>query len=236
MTLIYHDVYLYDIEACHYTILKNMGFDLEVDSSDKLQRNIYIGKLMKNNPRLISLLRKTTISVIDDYLRENKVKEDEIILRQYDGLILTKKLYQTNLHIPFNIRNIFQVFIFSIDRKKYIALDNNNNVIVKGVSHQYDKMNQIYHKLTQLIMLNREAIFQNLNKLKQSFFNNSDLHMFAIPIDDKRVKILLKRYGEITMSHSAIKFVSSEDIDKTKYFQYYIELFTKSIVLEYLNN
>jgi len=196
MTLIYHDVYLYDIEACHYTILKNMGYNLEVDASDKLQRNIYIGKLMRGNPRLISLLRKTTISVIDDYLRENKVKEDEIVLRQYDGLILTRKLYQ-----------------------------------VKGVSHQYDKMNQVYHKLTQLTMLNREAIFRNLDKLKQSFFNNSDLHMFAIPIDDKRVKVL-----EVIISRSAIKLVSSEDIDKTKYFQYYIEPFTKSIVLEYLNN
>jgi len=60
--------------------------------------------------------------------------------------------------------------------------------------------------------------------------------MFAIPVDDKRVKVLLKRYGEVTMSRSAVKFVSSEDIDKTKYFQYYIEPFTKSIVLEYLNN
>ena len=236
MTLIYHDVYLYDIEACHYTILKNMGYKLEVDNSDKFQRNMYIGKLMKDNPRLISLLRKTTISVVTDYLRENKVKEDEIILRQYDGLILTRKLCQTNLHIPFNIRNIFQVFIFSIDRKRYIALDINNNIIVKGVSHQYDEMNQIYYKLTQFTMLNRESIFRNLDKLKQSFFNNSILHMFTIPIDDKRVRVLLKHYGEITMSRSAAKLITSEDINKTEYFRYYIEPFTQSIILEYLNN
>lgn len=233
MTLIYHDVYLYDIEACHYTILKNMGYNLDVNASDKLQRNIYIGKLMKGNPRLISLLRTTTISVIDDYLRENKVKEDEIILRQYDGLILTRKLYQTNLHIPFNVRNIFEVLVFSIDRKKYIALDTNDNITVKGVSHQYDKIKQIYYKLVKLTMLNREAIFRNLDKLKHMFFQSSDI--FAIPTENKQVKVILKRYGEVTVSQSAAKFISNEDIDKKKYFQHYIEPFSKSITLEYLS-
>jgi len=232
MTLIYHDVYLYDIEACHYTILKNMGYNLNVDASDKLQRNIYIGKLMKGNPRLISLLRKTTISVIDDYLRENKVKENEIILRQYDGLILTRKLYQTNLHIPFNIRNIFEVLVFSVDRKKYIALDVNDNITVKGISHHYEKMNQIYYKLIKSTMLNREAMFRNLDKLKHTFFQSNDI--FAIPVDDKQVKIILKRYGEVTVSQSAAKFISNEDIDKSKYFQHYIEPFSKSIALEHL--
>ena len=72
--------------------------------------------------------------------------------------------------------------------------------------------------------------------LTGGFFNNNNLWMFAIPLDSKHVKVILKRYDEVTISRLAIKFISSDDIDKTKYFQYYIEPFTKSIVLEYLNN
>ena len=65
--LVLKDVYLYDIEACHYTIMEKLGMDVsELDKSDKSQRNIEIGKMMRKNPKLTSLLRNTTKSIIDN--------------------------------------------------------------------------------------------------------------------------------------------------------------------------
>ena len=56
LNLILRDIHLYDIKACHYTIMKNLGFDLQgVDPNNKLERNIKIGQMMKN-PRITNIL------------------------------------------------------------------------------------------------------------------------------------------------------------------------------------
>ena len=69
LPLIMRDLRVYDIEACHYTILKNKGYDLShIDPEDKLGRNIMIGQMMRDNPRITSLLRTTTESIINDYI------------------------------------------------------------------------------------------------------------------------------------------------------------------------
>lgn len=112
LPLVMRDVLIYDIEACHYTILKNKGYDLShVDPEDKIGRNIMIGQMMKENPRITSLLRGTTESIINDYININNIQDDEIVIRQYDGLILTRPLHVTNIgHIPLeqkaSIKNI----------------------------------------------------------------------------------------------------------------------------------
>ena len=37
LKLILHNVHVYDIEACHYNILNNLGFDLSgIDPKDKI--------------------------------------------------------------------------------------------------------------------------------------------------------------------------------------------------------
>ena len=69
------DLYLYDIEACHYNIVKHLGIDTsELDENDKTKRNIQIGKMMRKNPRLTSVLRSTTRSIIDEYIRRNNIQ------------------------------------------------------------------------------------------------------------------------------------------------------------------
>ena len=107
--LILRDVYLYDIEACHYTIMTKLGMDLTgIDRNDKLERNIAIGKMMRKNPKLTSILRNTTRSIIDEYITRNNIQENDIILRQYDGIIITKTLKETNVNsIPLNIVKSF---------------------------------------------------------------------------------------------------------------------------------
>jgi len=237
LPLILKDVRVYDIEACHATILLNKGFDLShLDLADKLQRNIAIGKMMRENPRITSLLRITTESIINDYLNVNHIQDNNVVIRQYDGLILTKKLDVTNLgHIPLEMRESFRIFISSIKRNSYIAIASyDNNIKVKGVAHQYEKMNEIYCKLCK-VSIDSLSIFEKLQKIKDEFFNSEDPNLFGIPLNENKFNVFLKGYGELEVSKSTLNIMDTDDIDKDKYFKFYIEPFTKSIVSVMVN-
>lgn len=234
--LVLRDVYLYDIEACHYTIMKKLGLDLTgIDKENKLERNIQIGKLMRKNPRLTSTLRNTTNSVIDEYILRNNLKEDDIILRQYDGIIITKTLKETNIqHIPLNIRNHYQIFISSIDRTKYIAFDSSQETTIKGIPFRYIEIDNIYKQICKINYANKESIFRNLQRIKDKIMTSENPRMFGIPSKNGLFNIFLKTYGEIEISKQTLKIIDTNDIDKERYFKFYIEPFTKSIVVEFV--
>jgi hypothetical protein len=236
LNLVLRDVYLYDIKACHYTILKNLGFDLSnINFENKLERNIQIGQMMKKNPRLTSLLRSTTRSMIDEYILRNKVEADEIILRQYDGLLLTRTLRETHLEkIPLNIRRHFEIFISSVDRTQYIAKDSQNKISIKGVPFRYTAMDNIYKQICNINFSNKTAIFKQLQKIKDSFLNSNDAKLFGIPIKENFYNVYLKKYGEIEISKQTLNIMDTDDVDKERYFNFYITPFTKSIVIEFV--
>lgn len=234
LKLILRDVNSYDIEACHYNILKNFGFNLDgIDPNDKLGRNIKIGQMMKENKRITQLLRNTTKSIIDDYIAKNNVKENEIIIRQYDGIILTRTLEHTNIgHMPLERRQTFQNFIISIDRKKFIALDNENKISIKGISHRYKEMDKFYIRLCRLTEMSKDRIFQNLENLKREIFTTTNSKLFGIPNKNNKLIVFLKGYGELEISESTLSIMDTEDVDRQRYFDFYIKPFAKSIVYE----
>lgn len=236
LNLILRDTYLYDIEACHYTILKNLGYDLTgVDKDDKIQRNIQIGKMMRKNPKLTSLLRSTTTSIIDEYLLRNNIEEDDIVIRQYDGIITVKRLQETKLHkIPLDIRQLFEIFISSYDRTKYLALDSNKEVTIKGISSRYKKIDELYKKICSINFANKLTIFSRLQRIKDELLNSSDPWLFAIPMKNGKFNIYLKGYGQLEVSKQTLKIMDTDDIDKIKYFDFYLKPFTKSIVIEFV--
>jgi hypothetical protein len=235
LKLIMKEVYVYDIESCHYTLMKMNGFDLEgIDPNDKLGRNIAIGKMMQKNPRLTEFLRSTTISLIDAYISANDINENDIVIRQYDGLLLTKLLHRNNIQeIPLNLRKTFDVFITSIDRNMYIAIDTIQNVSIKGIPFRYPHMDQVYKKVCQLNFGNKPGLFKGLEKIKRLILDSNDVNLFAIPTKNDKLSIFLRRYGEMEVSPGTVKLVDTDEIDKKRYFDIYISPFTKSIVSQY---
>jgi hypothetical protein len=218
--------------------MNKLGLELpNVDPTNKLERNIQIGKMMRKNPRLTSLLRNTTRSIIDEYISRNNIKEDDIILRQYDGIIITKQLTETNIqHVPLNIRKRFLIFISSVDRKNYISLDSNNEVSIKGVPFRYPMMDTIYGQICRINYANKDSIFRNLQIIKNKFMNSKDPKLFGIPLSNGKVNVFIKGYGEMAISPSTLKIIDTDDIDKERYFKFYIEPFTKSIVIEFVRS
>jgi len=238
LKLILRDVHLYDIKACHYTIMKNLGFDLNgIDPKNKLERNIQIGIMMKKNPRISSILKNTTNSIIDNYIIENNIKESDIVIRQYDGLILTKLLQYTDIgFIPLTRRKTFQNFIISIDRNKYIGLSNNFEISIKGVSHRYKEIDDIYIRLCNITNLTKDRIFHNLQLIKDEIYNTKNYKLFGIPIKNNKMIVYLKGYGEVEINPSTLRIMDTNDIDCKKYFDFYIKPFTQSIVFENVRN
>lgn len=230
------DLYLYDIEACHYNLVKKLGLDIsELDENDKTSRNILIGKMMRKNPRLTSVLRNTTRSIIDEYIRKNNIKDDEIVIRQYDGMILTRGLHETNVgQLPLNRRRFYQIFIASIDRSKYISLDNQLKTSIKGVPFRYPHMDTVYEKICNLNFGKKGAIFRGLQNIKDSFLNSNDSKLFGVPLKNGKFNVFLTRYGEMQVSGQTLKIMDTDDIDKKRYFDFYIVPFTKSIVVDFV--
>jgi hypothetical protein len=236
--LVLKDVHLYDIESCHYSIMQNLGLDLSgINKEDKTERNIQIGKMMRKNPKLTSLLRNTTRSIIDEYIRVNDLTEDDIILRQYDGILIHKKILRiTDLKgIPLNIRKEFLVFISSIDRKKYLALDREMNVVIKGIPYRYDEMDEIYKRICRIVdSARKESIFRRLQEIKDYVMTTQNAKLFGIPVGDNKYNIYLKGYGQMEVMKATLKIMDPDDIDRDRYFNYYIAPFTKSIVVEFV--
>lgn len=236
LKLILHDVYLFDIEACHYTIMKKLGLDIsEIDDENKLERNIKIGKMMRRNPRLTTLLRSTTESIITEYMRENQITENDLVIRQYDGILTTKRLKINNIGgIPFNARKHFLIFIMSVDRKKYIAFDTYKKITIKGIPFRNEKIDLIYGQLCKDVLntASKERIFIKLQRIKDHILNSNDPVLFGIPDKNNRANVYLKGYGEMVVSFQTLKIMDPDDIDKERYFKYYLEPFTKSVVVE----
>lgn len=234
--LIIRDVYSYDLKACHYNIMKQLGYDLGgIDQTNKTERNIYIGKLMRKNPELTSKLRETTKAIIDEYIFKNNLKESDLILRQYDGFMVKAiNLRYRDLHsLPLDFRSNFEIFICSIDRGKYLALETNTKeVTVKGVAFKYEQLDMLYKEICKIQYANKVTIFRQLQKIKNRFFSSKSGLMFGIPLSNGKFKVILKGYGEMEVSESVLKLIDTDDVDKDFYFKHYLEPFTKSIVFE----
>lgn len=228
------DVYLYDITACHYTILDQLGFDLSlIDKKDKLMRNTQIGLLMKDNPRLTTVLRTTTISIINEYIKRNNIKPEELILNAYDGIITTRRLTETTTaYIPIDLQNYYEYMLIGYDRQKYLA-KTYDKIDIKGVSHRYPEMDTMFKRLLNLNFANKIAIFKGLQDIKDEILSSDDIKLYCIPVGEKKYSIFFKGYGETEISKNMIKVLDSEDVDREKYFELYLRNFCESIVLEH---
>ena len=232
--LILHDCYIYDIFSCHYTILEELGFSVDsINKNDKKQRNIQIGYMMKDNPQLTSMLRSITISLVDEFILRNNIKPEEIICRQYDGLLITRPAQIQNQYVDFGLRSIYQNLIISNNRDSYIAIDNNQEMVIKGIANRYPQIDNYYYKLLKINYSNKQSIFKSLQKLKDEICNCEDPNLFCIPIKDK-YEIFLKRYGSMKISETIINMLDTDEINKKFYFEMYLKPFFDSIVITYI--
>lgn len=229
------DLYYYDIESCHYNILKRLNYDIsDLTLKNKDERNIQIGLLMKKNPNIIPIIRSLTESMINEFLSENKINDDDIICRQYDGFLSKKPLFFSYNKINIILKDKINILIICYERQSYIGIDNKNEIIVKGINDKYEKINKYYKKILNINFYDKKSIFKSLHNIKNELlYEENNPNIFSIPIENDYY-IQLKKYGKMKIRKNLINILDLDDIDRMWYFEYYLKKFFNSIVITFV--
>lgn len=226
------DAHYYDLKQCYYNLLVSLGYDVSNIPTEKTQRNIAIGILTRDNPQIGSILRHSTNGIISKTLTDNNVSEDELITRQFDGIIVTRKLSKVLDNFKLIV---YRELIISTNRKSYLAVKTNSNVVVKGISKKYDSINYIYKMFSEINYLSKTAIFRKLDKIKKEVLDNTNFKTFCIPTKyENKYNIVLHRHGVVTIKEDALQYMSTKDVNKDWYFDHYFRPFTESIFIEFV--
>ncbi|MFW6002136.1 MAG: hypothetical protein ACOCQD_02250 [archaeon] len=231
--LVLSDLYEYDFSMCSYQILKNIGWDLShIETEDKTKRNIQIGLLQRDNPKLSQFLQNEVKNLIDYYLSRNNILDNEIVLRQFDGVILKKPLHRLTETLPLDHRSNILKFIVSPDRASYLALLDNGTVKVKGVSNLpvdasfYNLFKNLdfgnfRNLVNQLENIRIVIIGNNSNILWHCHLNNDGNYL--VPIEDD---LLILR-------PSVINSIDVRDVNKFICWEKYVWNFVSSLLVSF---
>lgn len=229
-SLVLRDLYLYDIVSCYPTILSNMHYDFDgVDLKNKEERNIAIGKAQIGNKNLSSFLIESANNLVAFYLKENDITEDQIIVTQRDGFILTRLLKNTDEFINMDLREFIDFLIITPDREKFLYVSQ-GKLSVKGVSHKYSKLDQIYNLIMNLNFYNKKVLFQQMERIKKMVLESDEKKLFMIPNGDKFL-IITKKLGNLEVDNESVFQI--QHIDKQRYYDHYFREFLESIFLEF---
>jgi hypothetical protein len=234
-------LYDYDIQSCHFNLMKHAFLPVNfLKSYSKLERNKKIGKIMRDYPNIKNFLRRTTVGIIDNFIFQNKIKPSDIILRQYDGLIIKKKIIENNQNENLNLilKNKIEIMIISIDLKKYIALTNTGKIIKKGFHYSTTNLlDEYYRKILKINYASKKSIFISLFKIQKHFLTEKNKNGFFIPLGElhpNQFLIFLKDYGAMEISKSTKSLINMDQLDLYLYFNYFFEPFIKSIIVQYI--
>jgi len=227
--LIVRDLYFYDFKSAFSRILQSVDFNFNgIDLSDKEERNISIGLAQRENENISSFLSNSIDNLLNLYIKENNISDNDIIITQRDGFILKKMLDKTNLFMELDYRGFIDYLIITPDRKKFLYIKD-DDVIVKGMSNRYDKLDIIYKKFSLLNFYDKKILFSQLQDIRDLVFNSKDKNFFIIEYDGKKYIQTFSGAFEITSDN----IFQIEDIDKRKYYDHYFREFTQSIFIEF---
>jgi len=227
--LIVRDLYFYDFKSAFPRILQSVDFNFNgIDLSDKEERNISIGLAQRENENISSFLSNSIDNLLNLYIKENNISDNDIIITQRDGFILKKMLDKTNLFMELDYRGFIDYLIITPDRKKFLYIKD-DDVIVKGMSNRYDKLDIIYKKFSLLNFYDKKILFSQLQDIRDLVFNSKDKNFFIIEYDGKKYIQTFSGAFEITSDN----IFQIEDIDKRKYYDHYFREFTQSIFIEF---
>ena len=230
--LVLTDLFFYDFKSCYYNILKSIDFDLsQIDFENKEKRNIQLGLLQKNNPNLSNFLIETSQNLVSFYLHKNNIHEDDIILRQKDGVILRKKLINLNETIPLDLRDIISKMIITINRNQYLTINYKGIVEVKGLSNKPVDIS-FYNLFRNLNYSNTKQLFHSIDNIRTSILDSQNIFWFIRQIDDD-YHIPIINEGIIKISKSMVKFININEIDRTFIWKDFVWQFAESCLIHY---
>jgi hypothetical protein len=230
--MIYTNIFEYDIKSAHPIILTKLNYPFKDDwykLEDKLDRNIYIGKLFRDDLPLRIKVNSYVESIIFDFMYEtNNIKN--VIMVLYDALFCKQyieediiKFYQQKNGILIRLKNKFDLFIIINKRARKFVGFNKVKCVLKGFTRTKGIENFLHRNLYQEI-LNGKPLGLILETLQGNFINSNDINLFILEKNDK--EFIVTNNKEVEYQNQNIY-----EIDKLYYLNNIIKPIIDSIVI-----
>ena len=229
--LILSSLFDYDISKCSYSILESIGWNINnINRDNKKIRNIEIGLLMRDNPKLSEFLLSQTEKIIDNYISLNKIGNDDIIIRAKDGFISKKPLTITDNTLKLESRGIVSKLIINQERNKYLAIYSNGQVVVKGINKTLDT--SFFDLFKNLEFGSKKNLMIGLENIRKIILDSDNVKWF-IRKDQDEIYIPILNQGFVKLNSSLISLIDIDEVDKIFVWEEFIWPFIKSILIHY---
>jgi hypothetical protein len=173
----------YDMSNAGINILRyNNVFSQEdydrLNSMGKLEKNILVGKFLKNNPQISEALMNEFINIRKELFEANDIGDDDILSIKKDAVfVINKKMDNLKLNefYEFQEKNRYDSYI-SIDGKEFYHKPE-RIFDVKGFSKSVKKFHEdwLFKKVEEFVYLDgmneKDLLFQQLIEFKYDFLN-----------------------------------------------------------------
>lgn len=188
----------YDIQACHPSMLyfiKGPELYDKLMSMPKLERNIYCGTLIGNEPGLGDKISKMTVKYFNEFCKDNGIKETNFISSTRDSImIVNKKPVKTQYEngiVKFRSKDgEWSSYIrLKTDRGLYEIMYDGmfGRLHIKGLQDQYLQDNKpftnLFKQLLQLLESSKTMgvpdILKKANLIRNKYIKSNDPLMWA---------------------------------------------------------
>jgi len=228
-------VFQYDIKSCYYRLLSNEGVSFPKFKT-KLERNMYIGNMMRDNKDMVNYCQNQTNNIINEFIDKNKIKEHEIINIERDGILtkryLTKNYYKGDVYPE--LRDHYDVYVGSYKTRKSMILSRDDKTVIKGVKYKTKSLSKFVSKYINLLQnQNVSSWFKILNKLRNEYFNTDDYSLFEIEDKDGSMFIIKNKENQrlrLTVKDFKNFDLTGLNIDRVFYFNQHLEGFIQNLL------
>lgn len=228
--LVLTTLFSYDFSTCAYNLLKSIGWDLSnINYDDKEKRNIQIGLLQRDNPRLAKFLLNSITNLVNHYFIINDITKDNLVVRARDGFIIKKKMNILDHTMPIDLRSVISKFIISTDRKKYLAIHMNGDVEVKGIKNKTVDVS-FYNLFKNLDFSTKRSLLIGLERMRQTILDSENILWFSTK-DEDNYNVPIIGSGILKLNKASLHLIDSGEIDKHFLWEEYVWPFARSILI-----
>ena len=179
----------YDIQSAGFSVLKHKGFLTEKEISDieklpKLERNIKIGLLQKQNPNFTKEILDTLSDVRSEFCKINQIEPKNILSIKKDSMVLVNKPAR-NLkvfdHFNFINKGSFTSYL-RVEKYEFYLNSITKAFIVKGFGNLENVpsiIKLIIDTMYKIEPLNKAESYKHLQKLQNNYLSyNMDKEIY----------------------------------------------------------
>lgn len=238
--LLYHNIFEYDIKSAHPSILKNINYPFKNDwynLEKKLDKNIYIGKLFRDDQALRVRVNCIVESLIFNYMYKADCVDD-VILVLYDAIFIQKYIQDYQIedflkkyNILIRLKNKYNLFMIINKRSRKFIGFTTDKCILKGYTKTKNLEQFIFEYLYMKLISSSEKIGKIIYDFEKQFYSYENSELYII-LKNEENYIKLKGVDEFVKFENQ----SVEDVDKEYYMAEYIYPIINTFIIEDFND